>query len=114
MIVSALDPDSYDVLAIDTQDPAALISAARPQITAPTAESADAGGTAIAAAATSSLPAAGAAQVPEKPDVVFIALHGRGGEDGTLQGLLEFLGVPIRARVFWQAPSLWIRLWPSG
>ncbi|MCG5541508.1 MULTISPECIES: D-alanine--D-alanine ligase [unclassified Halorhodospira] len=27
-------------------------------------------------------------------DVVFIALHGRGGEDGTVQGLLELLGVP--------------------
>ncbi|VTR31966.1 D-alanine--D-alanine ligase [Serratia fonticola] len=25
---------------------------------------------------------------------VFIALHGRGGEDGTLQGLLEFLQLP--------------------
>ncbi|MCA6952563.1 D-alanine--D-alanine ligase [Pectobacterium polaris] len=25
---------------------------------------------------------------------VFIALHGRGGEDGTLQGVLEFLGLP--------------------
>jgi D-alanine-D-alanine ligase len=25
---------------------------------------------------------------------VWIALHGRGGEDGTLQGLLEFLGLP--------------------
>lgn len=25
---------------------------------------------------------------------VFIALHGRGGEDGSLQGALEFLGVP--------------------
>lgn len=25
---------------------------------------------------------------------VFIALHGRGGEDGTLQGLLEFLELP--------------------
>jgi D-alanine-D-alanine ligase len=27
-------------------------------------------------------------------DRVWIALHGRGGEDGTLQGLLEFLGLP--------------------
>ncbi len=27
-------------------------------------------------------------------DKVFIALHGRGGEDGTLQGALEFLGLP--------------------
>ncbi len=29
-----------------------------------------------------------------KPDVVFNALHGRGGEDGTIQGVLDFLGVP--------------------
>ncbi|MCL2324871.1 MAG: D-alanine--D-alanine ligase [Actinomycetia bacterium] len=28
------------------------------------------------------------------PDVVFNALHGRGGEDGTMQGLLEVLGYP--------------------
>jgi len=28
------------------------------------------------------------------PDVVFNALHGRGGEDGTIQGVLEFLRVP--------------------
>jgi D-alanine-D-alanine ligase len=27
-------------------------------------------------------------------DRCFIALHGRGGEDGTLQGALEFLGIP--------------------
>ena len=24
----------------------------------------------------------------------WVALHGRGGEDGTIQGLLEFLGIP--------------------
>ncbi len=28
------------------------------------------------------------------PDIAFIALHGKGGEDGTIQGLLEFLGIP--------------------
>jgi D-alanine-D-alanine ligase len=28
------------------------------------------------------------------PDVVFNALHGRGGEDGTIQGVLEWLGIP--------------------
>lgn len=28
------------------------------------------------------------------PDVAFIALHGRGGEDGTMQGLLDILGIP--------------------
>jgi D-alanine-D-alanine ligase len=29
-----------------------------------------------------------------RPDVAFIALHGRGGEDGTVQELLDILGVP--------------------
>ena len=28
------------------------------------------------------------------PDVAFVALHGRDGEDGTVQGLLELIGVP--------------------
>ena len=32
--------------------------------------------------------------VESEPDVVFIALHGVGGEDGTIQGLLELLGLP--------------------
>jgi D-alanine-D-alanine ligase len=29
-----------------------------------------------------------------KPDAAFVALHGRYGEDGTMQGLLEAIGVP--------------------
>ncbi len=29
-----------------------------------------------------------------KPDVVFVALHGRGGEDGHVQALLEYLSIP--------------------
>jgi D-alanine--D-alanine ligase len=29
-----------------------------------------------------------------KPDVAFIALHGQGGEDGTIQGLLEVMAIP--------------------
>ena len=28
------------------------------------------------------------------PDVVFNALHGSGGEDGTIQGVLEWMGIP--------------------
>ena len=28
------------------------------------------------------------------PDVVFNALHGRGGEDGTVQGILDWMGIP--------------------
>ena len=30
----------------------------------------------------------------ERPDVVFVALHGRDGEDGTVQELLEILDIP--------------------
>ncbi|UWR77312.1 D-alanine--D-alanine ligase [Phaeobacter inhibens] len=30
----------------------------------------------------------------DRPDVVFNALHGRWGEDGCVQGLLEWLGIP--------------------
>ena len=29
-----------------------------------------------------------------RPEFVFVAMHGRGGEDGTLQDLLQILGVP--------------------
>lgn len=39
------------------------------------------------------LPALIAALTP-RPDVAFNALHGRGGEDGVIQGALEMLGVP--------------------
>ena len=35
-----------------------------------------------------------ASLIEEKFDRVWIALHGPGGEDGTLQGALEYLGVP--------------------
>lgn len=31
----------------------------------------------------------------EPPDVAFVALHGFGGEDGTVQELLEILGIPF-------------------
>ncbi len=42
---------------------------------------------------THDLPALVAALTPS-PDVVFNALHGRGGEDGTIQGVLELMGIP--------------------
>lgn len=57
---------------------------------------------------------------------VFIALHGRGGEDGTLQGLLEYLNLPytgsgvmasavtmdkLRTKLLWQGASLPVAPW---
>jgi D-alanine-D-alanine ligase len=38
--------------------------------------------------------AALAAALDPRPDAVFNALHGKGGEDGTVQGVLEFLRIP--------------------
>jgi D-alanine-D-alanine ligase len=32
--------------------------------------------------------------VSEKTDVAFLALHGKYGEDGSIQGVLEYLGIP--------------------
>jgi D-alanine-D-alanine ligase len=40
-----------------------------------------------------------------RPDVAFVALHGRGGEDGTVQELLELVGIPYTA----SGPSACIR-----
>ena len=66
-----------------------------------------------------------ASRLPEllldRPDRVFIALHGRGGEDGVLQGALQLAGIPytgsgvlgcalsmdkIRAKQIWCAAGL--------
>lgn len=58
-IVSALDPERYDIRAIDTDD----------------------------------LPGLARLSPGERPDVVIIALHGPGGEDGTVQGFLDVLGI---------------------
>jgi D-alanine-D-alanine ligase len=33
--------------------------------------------------------------VAEQPDIAFVAMHGVGGEDGTVQELLEILGIPF-------------------
>ncbi|AWB90437.1 D-alanine--D-alanine ligase family protein [Salinibacterium hongtaonis] len=46
-----------------------------------------------------------------KPDVVWPALHGAGGEDGSLRGLLDFVGVPFvgsraaASRLAWDKPT---------
>jgi len=83
-ILNALDPDKYTVYALDTASGQKFLPAG---VTQPLALLSAAGsGTEI-----TTLP-----QLPlasEKPDVVFIALHGRGGEDGTVQGMLEVLGI---------------------
>lgn len=74
-ILQSLDREKYTPVGID----AAAISRA------PGGDAAD--------LAPFDLAALSAASATRRPDVVFIALHGRGGEDGSVQGLLELLGL---------------------
>src|SRR5690242_17069055 len=121
MIVSALDPAKYEVTAMDTADLPALLTgeANLPPNPLPKGEGRSphpqeqgrgeigfpsAGRPAQSASqAGISMPDSGgeicttrpnAPDVRLRPDVVFIALHGKGGEDGTVQGMLEMLGLP--------------------
>ncbi len=83
-ILNALDPEKYTVYALDTASGQKFLP---PGITQPLGLLHAADGT-TEITALPQLPLAS-----EKPDVVFIALHGKGGEDGTVQGMLEVLGL---------------------
>ena len=37
--------------------------------------------------------------ISNKPDIAFLALHGKGGEDGCIQGMLELAGIPYTGPV---------------
>jgi D-alanine-D-alanine ligase len=50
----------------------------------------------------------------EKFDCVFIALHGRYGEDGSLQGALEQLGIPYTGSGVMASRSAWTRSPPRS
>ena len=86
-ILNALDPDKYLVSALDTASGQKFLPAdAAPSLGQ--LRAAD-GMTEITA-----LPQLPQVSGQDKPDLVFIALHGKGGEDGTVQGMLEVLGLP--------------------
>ena len=38
-------------------------------------------------------------------DVAFLCLHGRGGEDGTMQGMLEVIGLPYTGPGVWSSAT---------
>ncbi|MGI5213622.1 D-alanine--D-alanine ligase family protein [Plantactinospora sp. CA-290183] len=117
-ILSALDPDEYEVVPVgitrDGQwvltdgDPAALAITERrlPEITA-------AAGAAVVLPADPTgnglmvLDPGEGARALAGVDVVFPALHGAYGEDGTIQGLLEMAGIPyVGANVFASAAAM--------
>ncbi len=85
-ILNALDPEKYTVYALDTASGQKFLPSG---VTQPLGLLRASDGT----TEITSLPQLPLASASEKPDVVFIALHGKGGEDGTVQGMLEVLGL---------------------
>ena len=111
-VIAALDPERYDVVPIGITpegrwqltgaDPARMAIAGRetPQVSdgAEVVLSADPKG--------GGLVALGGAEAPDV-DVVFPVLHGRFGEDGTVQGLFDLAGVPyVGSGVFASAAAM--------
>ena len=92
MIMEALDPKKYKAFAVDT----ALFGAQA--LESGQASLPEPPGTACSSNALAEMLPLDDIARPNgshpKPDVAFIALHGRFGEDGTVQGLLELLGIP--------------------
>jgi D-alanine-D-alanine ligase len=115
-VIAALDPDKYDVVPVGiTPSGQWMLTDASPeslQITGralPEVEK----GTAVVLPAdptSQSLVAfepGAAVQFLETVDVVFPVLHGRYGEDGTIQGMLEMAGIPyVGAGVFASAAGM--------
>lgn len=117
-ILSALDPDQYEVVPVGITregrwvlaggDPAQFAIAGRhlPEVTA-------ASGNAVVLAADPTAtdlivrdPAEGVSSLAGV-DVVFPVLHGAYGEDGTIQGMLEMAGIPyVGANVFASAAAM--------
>lgn len=103
-VMSALDPEKYEAFPVDTAllgKPALSSGTASDALaeagTAPSAEAAvEAAAESPAAATESALQPAGERLLsgPGRPDVALICLHGRFGEDGTVQGMLELLEIP--------------------
>ena len=102
-VMSALDPEKYDVIPVGITsagqwmltdaDPSSLRITGRtlPEVEKGTAVVLPADPTSRALVAVD--PAVGV-QLLESVDVVFPVLHGKFGEDGTIQGMLEMAGIP--------------------
>ncbi|MEN6356049.1 MAG: D-alanine--D-alanine ligase [Armatimonadota bacterium] len=93
-ILEALDANKYETVGVD----AALIPGTRRQCLQGASTEvkavADAGAALCGANKLTSMQEIASEKSGLRPDVVFLALHGRFGEDGTVQGFLDLLGVP--------------------
>ena len=92
-ILQSLDREKYDVVAFDTLRLEEGIGGIRDLILADFSSSSMSEGETDEKA--SSLAASSKTEKNlSKPDIAFVALHGKGGEDGTIQALLEILNIP--------------------
>jgi D-alanine-D-alanine ligase len=116
-ILAALDPDEYEVVPVGiTREGRWVLTSGDPQTLAIHGERlpeiTDGSGTAVVFPANASgglvvLDPADGARALADVDVVFPALHGTYGEDGTIQGLLEMAGVPyVGSNVFASAAAM--------
>jgi D-alanine-D-alanine ligase len=102
-IMRALDPDKYEVVPVGiTPTGQWVLTEADPeklQITGRTLPAVDTGTSVVfrtdeQPGALVAVEPGAAVQSLDSVDVVFPVLHGRYGEDGTIQGLLEMVGIP--------------------
>ena len=99
-ILAALDPSRYEIslLAVDPQGRWHLANADTDLLAVQEADCVilppDPVSTTLVAAKAKSSSAPGSRIEATKLDVIFPIIHGRGGEDGALQGLLELADVP--------------------
>jgi D-alanine-D-alanine ligase len=112
-VIEALDPERYDVvtLLIDEAGGWQVVGGAAALLAAsegtPPAQLATGGGTSLVPGAGGGALVGANGATPGEIDVVFPVLHGPFGEDGTIQGLLETLGLPyVGAGVLGSAASM--------
>ncbi|MEN6372850.1 MAG: D-alanine--D-alanine ligase [Armatimonadota bacterium] len=89
MILESLDKTKYDVMPVD---PAIFAGSVRRIL--PGSETEVAAIAEVEKGLASISPMYSITDVAGRADVAFIALHGKYGEDGAVQGMLELLGIP--------------------
>ncbi len=93
-ILESLDPNKYEAFGVDT---ALLSGSSRTMLRGADDEISTVSEARDELAKSDKLAALDRIVCPDsnmRPDVAFIALHGKFGEDGTIQGMLELLGIP--------------------
>jgi D-alanine-D-alanine ligase len=93
-ILQSLDPEKYEAIGVDA---ALMPGSSRSKLKGAANDIstvAEAGKVLAESNALVSVDAIAGDGSSQRPDVVLIALHGKFGEDGTVQGMLDLLGVP--------------------